>query len=214
MKEKLRRLKTLSGPFSNFELEDLPNDPHTLFITWLDKAIEEGIKEPHAMTLSTIGKDGFPDSRVLILKNIDDIGWYFATSNESVKGQQLHQCPHVALNFYWAPLGRQVRIRGEVMDMGRKQSESDFLERDEVARAVALVGKQSKVLQGVEILETEIDEQLTLLKEQPKLVYKEWSLFAVKATEVEFWQADKDRKHTRVRYYFEGSNWNKVLLYP
>lgn len=83
--ETLRKLKVLEGPLPKFEFQNSPETPHELFLTWLNEAIDVGVSEPHAMTLSTVDSNRYPDARTLILKNIDHKGWYFASSSESKK---------------------------------------------------------------------------------------------------------------------------------
>src|SRR6185312_17076028 len=101
----IENLASLKGPFLDFNPNEAPNNPIDLFSSWFQIAINEGVSEPHAITLSTIAEDGFPDARVLILKNVDESGWYFATSITSNKGKQLQVQPNVALTFYWKELG-------------------------------------------------------------------------------------------------------------
>ncbi|MCR8630613.1 pyridoxine/pyridoxamine 5'-phosphate oxidase [Paenibacillus radicis (ex Xue et al. 2023)] len=124
--ERLRGLKSLTGPFQAFDTSRLPENPGELFLQWLNLAIENEVKEPHAMTLSTVDADGYPDARVLILKDVVGDAFYFATGSESRKGQQLKGNPHVALTFYWPQLGRQVRIRGTAIDMGKEMGRQIF----------------------------------------------------------------------------------------
>ncbi|MDB5487643.1 MAG: pdxH, partial [Reyranella sp.] len=118
LRDKLRALKSLPGPFPAFDPAAAPADPRDLFSSWLEAAIDAGIREPHAMTLSTVDEDGHPDARILILKNLDEAGWHFATTRTSPKGRQIEASPRAALTFYWQPLGRQVRISGAVVDLG------------------------------------------------------------------------------------------------
>ena len=162
-------LTTLKGPFLNFIPNEAPNNPIDLFSSWFQIAINEGVAEPHAMTLSTIGEDGFPDARVLILKYVDESGWYFATSSSSSKGKQLQAQPNVALTFYWKELGRQVRIRGTTEKMSADASAKDFLARGEVARAIALIGRQSAVLANPSELEDSLRNKLETLRKDPDL---------------------------------------------
>jgi pyridoxamine 5'-phosphate oxidase len=112
-----------------------PVAPEELFQAWLREAIAAGEPEPHAMTLSTTGRSGFPDARVLILKDIDARGWWFAGNRSSPKGQQLKASPGAALTFHWKTLGRQVRVRGTVTPGSTHESEQDLLARSEAARA-------------------------------------------------------------------------------
>lgn len=89
MREELRRLKSLAGPFPSFHPDAVPNSPQQLFSTWLLEAIQASVPEPHSMVLSTVDAAGSPDARVLILKNIDQRGWHFATTNSGPKGRQI-----------------------------------------------------------------------------------------------------------------------------
>lgn len=120
-KDLLRNLKSLAGPFPDFHTSDLPKYPSDLFVEWLNFAIEEGVHEPHAMTLSTVDEAGAPDARVLILKDVKINRWYFATSGTSRKGEQLKLNSNVALTFYWSKIGRQVRIRGIASEMATEE---------------------------------------------------------------------------------------------
>ena len=114
LREVLRAIEVFQGELPVFDLEQLPSDPHELFTEWLLHAIEEEVREPHAMTVSTAGLDGNPSARVLICKNVCANGWQFAADAHSRKGRELAACPTAALTFYWSPLARQVRIAGTV----------------------------------------------------------------------------------------------------
>ena len=213
MRELLRKCKTLEGPFPEFHPQDTPKYPVDLFIEWLQNAIQNGVPEPHAMTLATADCNGYPDSRVLILKDIDQDGWYFASSSLSVKGMQIQGNPRVALTFYWPSIGRQIRIRGVAEKMSEEQSAQDFLDRGTIARAVALIGKQSTILESRLTFDEAVMEQIANIEEKPDQVYELWTLYRVAATEAEFWQADRDRKHIRLKYRLKKEKWTKNLLW-
>lgn len=210
----LKNLKSLEGPFPNFEPTNVPSNPNELFQEWLHIAIKNGVHEPHSMTLSTINSFGHPDARVLILKDVDEDGWYFASGSNSVKGQQLKMNPNVSLTFYWSLIVRQVRIRGTSMRVGKELSAKDFLERGKVAQAIALLGKQSKVLSDSKVLEESLIKQIEQMKSKPNTVDPHWCLYKVTAREVEFWQGDRERKHIRLLYRMEDHKWTKELLWP
>ncbi len=210
----LRNLKSLEGPFPKFDPTNVPSNPNELFQEWFHIAVKNEVHEPHSMTLSTINSFGQPDARVLILKDMDEDGWYFASSLNSMKGQQLKMNPNVSLTFYWSLIGRQVRIRGASMRVGKEQSAKDFLERGEIARAIALLGKQSKVLPNSKVLEESFIKQIERMKNEPNIVDPKWCLYKVTASEVEFWQGDRERKHIRLLYRMENNTWIKELLWP
>ncbi|WP_088835173.1 pyridoxine/pyridoxamine 5'-phosphate oxidase [Paenibacillus tyrfis] len=212
--ELLRSLKSLSGPFLSFEREELPETPGELFLQWLNLAIENEVKEPHAMTLSTVDADGCPDARVLILKNMIGDSFYFASSVESRKGQQLKCNPKAALTFYWPILGKQIRLRGTVEDMGDEAGAADFRDRSAEARVVALTGNQSRELVREEELEYSLAEQREKISRNPDITTLNWRLYAMNVREAEFWQGDTNRKHTRIQYYWSEGQWNHRRLWP
>jgi pyridoxamine 5'-phosphate oxidase len=214
IKNLLRELKVLEGPFRDFPINNLPDNPIDLFIEWLKIAINEGIYEPHKMILSTVDRTGRPDARVLILKNAAENKWYFATSETSRKGEQLQLNSNVALTFYWPELGRQVRICGEALKMPNESNTADFLERSSSARAVALLGNQSRKLAERKELDDALVITKELVKRVPDTVSTDWSLYGVEAREVEFWQGDSERKHTRVQYQQNNGLWEHHLLWP
>lgn len=144
MKNELRALASLAGPYPPFDAEAAPDDPRDLFSSWLREAIVSGIREPHAMVLSTTDENGAPDARVLILKNLDARGWHFATSGNGPKGSQIAANPYVALTFYWAALGRQVRLRGIAFPAGEPERAADFRARSPAARAAALASRSAR----------------------------------------------------------------------
>lgn len=213
-KDKLRALKSLAGPFPAFDPATAPENPCDLFSAWLDAAIDAGIREPHAMTLSTLDADGNPDARVLILKNLDEAGWHFATTRTSPKGRQVAVNPRAALTFYWQPLGRQVRISGTVVDLGVEAGRADFLARPVGARIAALLARQSDVLANDEELRLALEKQQQRIEQRPDEVAPDWAVYAVAPVSIEFWQGDTQRRHIRLRYRRAGSVWMRERLWP
>lgn len=131
---RLRGIPSLTGEPRSLALDDLPVDPAALFVGWLEDAIEAGVAEPHAATLATVDRDGMPDARTLILKGLDERGWAVAGSRSSRKGEQLAVQPAAALNFWWQPIMRAVRVRGLVEEASRADSEADLAARSATAR--------------------------------------------------------------------------------
>jgi pyridoxamine 5'-phosphate oxidase len=130
----LRALPSLTGAAPPLDLEALPDDPVALFLDWLVSARRAGAAEPHAMMLSTVDDDGMPDARILVLKDVDERGWAFASTRSSVKGGQLDAEPHAALTFWWQPVVRSVRIRGRVVEASRDESLADLRARSTAAQ--------------------------------------------------------------------------------
>lgn len=116
------------------DLATLPDDPLRLFLDWICQAVEGGVAEPHAAALGTVGVDGMPDVRMLILKGLDDRGWAFAGPRSSRKGAQLAAHPAAALTFWWQPQMRSVRVRGRVVEAGPAESAADLAARSAAAR--------------------------------------------------------------------------------
>ncbi|MCR2812930.1 pyridoxamine 5'-phosphate oxidase family protein [Microbacterium sp. zg.Y1090] len=133
--EWLRSLPSLTGSPPPFDLSALPDDPEQLFTAWLREAVDSGVPEPHAATLATVDADGLPDARTLILKDVDDHGWAVAGPRSSVKGTQLAAHPAAALNFWWQPLVRAVRVRGNVREATGAEVAADLAARSAEARA-------------------------------------------------------------------------------
>ncbi|MEV4260214.1 pyridoxal 5'-phosphate synthase [Kribbella sp. NPDC049584] len=213
LRTRLRAVPTLTGIPPAWDPALAPETPHPLFVEWLLSAIDEQVPEPCAMTLSTVRADGRPNGRVLILKEVTDGGWQFASTSTSRKGDELATSPYAALTFYWIPLGRQVRVLGTVEAASPEDSARDFLMRPEAARAEALVGRQSAVLADPADIDVAVKEQAERIAAEPGLVAPNWTLYTLRAEEVEFWQADRDRRHTRLRYQLEDQ-WTKELLWP
>jgi len=212
----LRGLPSLKGPFRSVDLTSLPNTPREAFHTWLRDAIENNVKEPHAMTLSTVDEYGCPDARVLILKNVDHRGWHFAVKGDSPKGKQIIENAAVALTFYWAQLGRQIRIRGVAKELPASECAADFLERPTGSKVTALASEQSEILTDITVLERKLQEAKERIEAQPEYVAPAWKVFAVAPNTVEFWQGATDRMHQRLRYHIskEDESWKREKLCP
>jgi pyridoxamine 5'-phosphate oxidase len=210
----LRGLPVFAGELPVFDPASAPERPEGLFLDWLAGAVEAGVREPHAMTLSTIGADGIPSARVLILKNVEAAGWQFAVHGASPKGHDLSRHPAAALTFYWAAQGRQIRVRGPVSPAPADLSAADFRARPAGSRAGASLGRQSEPLAGRDALERAVERARARIDADPGFVAPEWTLYTLTAGEVEFWQGDRERKHTRLRYTRAGAGWARELLWP
>lgn len=130
----LRTLPALAGIPRPIMGEELPSDPAELFLTWINEAVALGVPEPHAATLATVDADGVPDARTLILKDVSDAGWAFAGHRGSSKAEQLSSRPTAALNFWWQPIVRAVRVRGAVREATRAECDADLAARSASAR--------------------------------------------------------------------------------
>ncbi|HEX5406275.1 MAG TPA: pyridoxal 5'-phosphate synthase [Pseudonocardiaceae bacterium] len=197
---RLRTIRVFAGNLPEFDSEQVPDHPATLFTTWLTEAIDAGLAEPHVTVLSTVDGAGHPDARALILKDVDEDGWWFASSSTGPKGAQLAGNPWAALTWYWPGLGRQVRMRGEVRRGSQADSAQDFLARAPGGRAEALVGRQSQHLANRGDLTAAVGKAAAKIDEDPDLVADDWTRYVLRAREVQFFQGDPSRQHIRVRY--------------
>jgi pyridoxamine 5'-phosphate oxidase len=213
-RKRLRALPVFTGDAPCFDPGQAPEDPSELFARWLAQAIDVGVCEPHAMTLSTIDAEGRPNARTLILKGLERGLWQFASSRRSPKGRELSRTPWAAATFYWPQVGRQVRLRGQVFEAGREESAADFLARSEGGRAEALVGRQSEILEDSVDQERALEEARASIRSDPERVPEHWLLYELAPAEVEFFQADRGRRHTRLRYRRQGGGWLRVRLWP
>ncbi len=211
-RERLRAVASLTGTPPDFG--EITEAPEPAFLRWLDDAIAGGVTDPTAMTLSTVDAAGRPDARVLMLKDVDSDGFWFATGANSAKGRQLRANDAAALTFWWAPLARQARVRGAVMAGSPQVSAADDLARGLGARAVALTGRQSESLADTATLHEAVGEQLARLEGEPDLVAKDSVAYVLRPEQVELWQGDPQRRHTRVRWTRTSDGWEHGLLWP
>lgn len=214
LRERLRSLHVFDCQLPEFDPDSVPTKPIELVRSWLIGAIDADAREPHAMTLSTVDPDGRPSSRVLILKGLSDERLQFASSRGSRKGRELSATPWAAANFYWPELGRQVRLTGRVVDGGPDDGARDFLARGLESRVESLTGRQSEVLRDCADLDAALDEARARLRRDPVLVPDHWALYQLEPNEIEFWQADRDRRHIRLRYTLDDGHWTRSLLWP
>ena len=210
----LRRIPVFQSLPLPFDPDDLPTNPQQLFTTWIHDALAANTPEPHAMVLSTVDAHGRSDARTLILKDVDERGWWFASSADSPKGIQLAKHAFAALTFYWPTLGRQVRVRGLVGVADAEVSARDFLARAPGGRAEALVGHQSEPLRDRAELRAALADAQARIAADPELVAPAWTRYVVQPDEVQFFQGDLERQHVRVRYQTGEDGWQHTLLWP
>lgn len=206
----LRGLSALHGPLPDFDPASAADTPEEQFRLWLASAIDAGVAEPHAMTLSTVDADGDVDARVLLLKNLDARGWQFASSARSAKGRQLAATGRAALTFYWPLLGRQVRVRGIAAPLPAAEGVADYQARSVGARAIASLERQSEPLASRQ----HILSALERIGSPADATTESWTLYALAASAVEFWQGDQQRMHIRLIYRRTPEGWSQGLLWP
>lgn len=194
----------------------IPEDPINLFHKWFHE-VEDfgGIDEVNAMTVSTIGLDGFPKSRVVLLKKYSEEGFIFYTNYNSEKGKAITNNPNVCLSFFWHSLERQVIIKGIAEKTPTNISDGYFDSRPDGSKLGAIVSNQSEVIPSRSTLEDKL-KQLELDYQGKEIMRPEfWGGFLIKPVEVEFWQGRPNRLHDRIRYQLQDSfSWKIDRLSP
>ncbi|MFJ1863938.1 pyridoxal 5'-phosphate synthase [Streptomyces sp. NPDC088097] len=212
----LHALRVWDAPLPGFDVRAAPVEPLALFREWFVHAARAGQPEPHTMSLATVDGEGRPDVRTLMLHEADERGWHFASHATSAKGHQLAAHPDAALGFYWPLLGRQVRVRGRVTACGPEESRADLAVRSRGALAAALTGRQSEVLESAGELVRASERAWERAGVEPDAPAPTWTRYVLAPVEVEFFQGDAARRHTRLRYRAaaEGAGWSRELLWP
>lgn len=211
--------KSLADIRHDYSLRELSRDkvdrdPFAEFGIWMDEALSSELKEPTAMTLSTVGEDGRPSSRVVLLKGFDSDGFVFYTNYNSRKGRQLTENPFAAINFFWPELERQVNISGRTSKVSAEESDEYFASRPFTSRVGAWASNQSET----------IESKTAVMARATKLMLKyatgnvprpeHWGGFRLEPDRFEFWQGRPSRLHDRICYDLKGNEWTISRLSP
>jgi pyridoxamine 5'-phosphate oxidase len=195
--------------------KDFGPDPLIEFSRWLDKAVKEaGQPNPNAMTLCTVGEDGWPQGRIVLLKGHDAAGFVFYTNSRSEKGQALAAHPRAELVFHWDKLGRQVRARGEVQPLSAAETLAYFVSRPRGSRLAAWASQQSQAVESREAMEARLAEQERRFTDKEVEPPPHWWGYRLRPWRVEFWQEGAFRFHDRFAYTRDGAAWKFTRLYP
>ena len=188
-------------------------DPLVQFKRWFDDALAGEIYEPNAMALATVGPDGQPSLRMVLLKDFDEHGFVFYTNLESRKAMELAGNAKASLLFWWDRLHRQVRIEGTVRPVADEEADAYFASRPHGSRIGALASPQSRVIDGRAGLEARV---AALAAQYPQDVPRphHWSGYRVAPDGFEFWQGRQSRLHDRLRYNRSGQDWRIERLAP
>lgn len=189
-------------------------DPLQQFEQWLDQALKAELPEPNAMTLATVGADGRPSTRVVLIKGCDARGIVWYTNYESRKGRELAAHPFAALQFHWVELERVVRIEGRVEKVSDAESDAYFQSRPLDSRLGAWASPQSQVIASRAVLvanAAKVGAQFLLNPPRPP----HWGGFRLLPDRWEFWQGRKSRLHDRLRYTQQpAGGWLRERLAP
>ena len=200
----------------NALLEDsISDNPMELFKKWFyEVEASEGVDEPNAMTISTIGLDGYPKNRVVLLKKYTHEGFIFYTNYESEKGKAIAKNSNVCISFFWPNLERQVIIIGKAEKIAKNVSDGYFKSRPIGSKLGAIVSNQSSVISSREVLEDNLAKFEIKYKDKEIERPDFWGGYMVKPVSIEFWQGRPNRLHDRIRYSLKNKDWKIERLSP
>ncbi len=189
--------------------------PMELFEQWFTEVeVSGGVEEANAMTVATVGSDGFPKSRIVLLKQYTDQGFIFYTNYNSEKGKAIAENSKVCASFFWPNLERQIIIKGEAKKITKELSDTYFKSRPEGSRLGALASNQSSIITSRAVLETKLKELKEAYKNKEIKRPEHWGGYIIKPVSIEFWQGRPNRLHDRIRYTLEDNNWKIERLAP
>jgi pyridoxamine 5'-phosphate oxidase len=208
-------LADLRKSYERAELDESASDPDPLrqFERWLAEAIEAQLPEPNAMTLATVGADGRPSTRVVLIKGCDARGLVWYTNYDSRKGRELAAHPFASLQFHWVELERVVRIEGAVEKVAASESDAYFASRPLDSRIGAWASPQSQVIASRGVLvaaAARYGAQFLLAPPRPP----HWGGYRLVPDRWEFWQGRRSRLHDRLRYRLDRGAWIRERLAP
>jgi len=191
-----------------------PANPIERFKASLARAEASGLTLPNALSLATVGKDGRPSVRMMLLKGVDERGFVFFTNLNSRKVRELATCSYASLCFWWPSLEEQVRVEGSVEKVKDKEADTYFASRPRGSQLAAWASRQSEALSSREELLAEVEKIGRQFEAKPIPRPPFWSGFLLIPDRIEFWLGRPDRLHERTLYERRGREWIPKLLFP
>ncbi len=211
----MKDLSQLRKSYERAELDEgsAAGEPWRQFSAWLDEAIAAQLPEPNAMTVATVGADGRPSTRIVLIKGFDAEGIVWYTNYDSRKGRELAGNPFAALQFHWVELERVVRIEGRVDKVGDAESDAYYRSRPLDSRLGAWASPQSQVISSRAVLVANAAKAAALHGLSPARP-PHWGGYRLKPDAWEFWQGRPSRLHDRLRYRWADGHWLRERLAP
>ncbi len=200
--------------FAELTESSIEKNPFKQFEHWLNDALNAKVNEPTAMSVATLGVDGFPDSRIVLLKDFGLNGFTFFTNYNSNKGKSIAKNPAVGLHFFWPELERQIRISGFAEKTSNEISDNYFNSRPVLSQIAAIVSNQSSKIKSREILQNSFVSEKEKLGDDKIKRPENWGGFLVKPVKFEFWQGRESRLHDRILFEKAEENWVISRLAP
>ena len=209
-------LRDLRTNYQKHELDEgsVNKDPFGQLNHWLKEAIEGEEPEPTAMVLSTVDRNGNPDSRVVLLKELNSEGLIFFTNYNSKKGRQITANQNVSIVFFWSKTERQVRIKGKAEKIPEEYSVEYFKSRPFESQLGAWASPQSRVIESRQQLNDNYSRYQEYFQDHEILKPAHWGGFLIRPVNFEFWQGRINRLHDRFEFCKSGSEWVIQRLAP
>lgn len=212
LRDVLKRASTRPTDEASWDVDAAPDAPWPLVEEWLRAAVDAEVLAAQTATLATATVDGTPSARTVLVNDVTEDGFWFATSAEGPAGRDLAENPVAALVLYLREQSRQIRVTGETVRGEAERGADAFRARGERSRAVSLAGDQSAPLPADADVRIRAAEQL--LDAEPDAADPRWTAYLVTPTEIEFWQSRRDSGEQRLRYRRGPGGWTHERLWP
>tara|TARA_R110000868_G_scaffold1211_2_gene9331 strand:+ start:52278 stop:52922 length:645 start_codon:yes stop_codon:yes gene_type:complete len=209
-------LQQIRQEYSQHTLDEseVDKNPYQQFGKWFEEAVNSEVKEPNAMSLSTVDTLFKPHTRIVLLKDFDENGFTFFTNQASDKGSEISSNPNVSACFFWVELERQIRIEGVAEKISREESVSYFNTRPHMSQIGALASNQSEVVENREFLDQKFKKLAEKYPEGKVPMPESWGGYKIIPSYFEFWQGRRSRLHDRITYKQEKESWLIQRLSP